>query len=66
MYLIVVNFEGSLLRVLVGVLVGLSLIKYVKSFFGRILGSGKVSTEGKIFGLLLGDLNGASLGIYLG
>ena len=49
-----------------GILVGLFLRKYVEYLLGRILGSGKGSVEGKIFGLLLGDKNGASLDIYLG
>ena len=60
------NFEISLLRLLVDVLFGWFLIKYVKSIIGVILESGKVCSEGKIVGLVLGFTYGAPLERYLG
>ena len=50
---------------LVGALFGLSLVKYVEYLLGRILRAGKVSLEGKIVVLALGDINRASQGTSL-
>ena len=60
------NFEGSLLRVLVDVLVRWSMIIYVEPLLGNILVPGKGYVEGKIVGLLLWDKNGSPLDRYLG
>ena len=60
------NFEGSLLRVLVDVLVSWSIMIYVESLLGNILVTGKGYVEGKIVGLLLWDKNGSPLDRYLG
>ena len=44
-----------------GVLFGLSLIKYFKYFLRSILGKGKLYVEGKIVGLVLVETNGEPL-----
>ena len=53
------NSEG-----LVGVLVGLSLRKYVESLLGIIVESGKGSVEDKIVGLVRGDKMGHTEKIF--
>ena len=49
------NIKISLLKSIMSVIIGLSLIKPVESLFGSRIVSGKVSVEGKIFVLALGD-----------
>ena len=63
-YQTVGKIEGYLMRVLVGVLFGLSLRKYFESFIGSILGPVKGYVEGKIFGLVIGDTSGEPLERY--
>ena len=46
------------MRALLGVLFQWSLIKYVESFLGKILGSGKGYLEGNIVDLALEQTNG--------
>ena len=60
------KIEISLMRVLVGVPFGLSLIKYAESLLLIMLVWFKVSVKGKIVGLVLGDTNGAPLDRYFG
>ena len=43
----VVKIEIPLMRLILGVIIGWSLRKYVEYLLGSILGAGKVSVEGK-------------------
>ena len=53
----------SLLKSIMGVIIGLLLIKPVEYLFGSMIVSEKVSVKWKIFVLSLGDAYGATLGI---
>ena len=48
------------MRLILNVIFGLSLRKYIEFLLGSILGAGKGYVEGEIFFLALGDKNGVS------